>query len=297
MTDSKFEIRRLSDCPLPDAVGIWNESFKGYFVDLTLTPAGYLKRLQNEEISQPHSLIAYSEGRPVGFLLNGLRNIGGLKVAWNGGTGVNPELRKHGVGQALVHAAIELYAAEGVDRATLEALSNNEPAIALYRKFGYEVVDRLIFLSHDETLNNFPAGSGAKKYLARRAAPADVGELNFYRDSAAWQTQWQSLAWDNGEAVIVSDGNTDIGYALFRKKFSGHEILESIALYQCEAAPDRNDAAEIVNAALEHVYGPLDVECRRTTSNLRRSNEIVLRILQQAGFTTFVEQVQMVKEM
>ncbi|HSS19922.1 MAG TPA: GNAT family N-acetyltransferase [Pyrinomonadaceae bacterium] len=298
MTGSRFEIRRLSDCSLTDAVEIWNEGFKGYFVDMTLTADDYLKRLRNEDLSHEHSLIAFSDDKPAGFLLNGIRATGGLKVAWNGGTGVSAEFRKQGVGKALVQAAIDVYAAEKVELATLEALSNNTAAIALYRKFGYELLDRLIFLRHEGRLEDLAHDRETSPYSARSVHPAEVGPLSFYRQVAPWQTQWQSLQLNDGQAVIVSDAaGVDVGYALFRKKFAEAGKLEGIALSQCEVSPDRPDSAAIAVSTLSHVYSPLDQDCRRSTSNLRMSNELVLKILRTSGFTTFVEQLHMAKRL
>ena len=303
MTESQFNIRRLRDCPLDNAVSIWNEGFIGYFADMTLTPEAYLARLHNEDISQEFSFIAYSENRPAGFLLNGIRNDvkggeSGEKVVWNGGTGVSPAFRKQGVGKALVQASIELYAQEDVGLATLEAISTNKPAIALYRKFGYEVVDNLIFLRHEGRLDKLAISRNTKQYLAKSVAPAMAGELEFYRHSASWQTQWRSLVKDNGQAVIVYDADgVAAAYALFRRRLGPDKKLESIALYQCEVRPGRADADEILVAALEQVYGPLDEKCRRTTTNLSVSNEPVVKLLREAGFATFVEQVQMTLEL
>ena len=294
MPVAKLDFKRLNECSLTDAVNVWNEGFKGYFVDMTLTPKRYLERLHNEGLSQEYSLVAFIEGTPAGFLLSGIRTSGGMRVAWNGGTGVSPEFRKQGVGHALVQAALDLYSAEGVELATLEAISTNEPAIALYQKFGYELVDRLIFLLHEGRLEPFTRNRDSKPYRVRSVDPAAVSELDFYRCDAPWQTQWQSLILDNGEAVIAADANgVEVGYALFRKKFSDEGKLASVALHQCEADPHRPDSAEIVASILEHLYSPLDEECRRSTANLRMSNQLVLTILREAGFKTFVEQVHM----
>jgi len=123
---TKIEIRPLSSCSFDDAVKIWNQGFEGYFVDLTLSLDNYLARLHSEELSPAHSLVAFCEGKPAGFLLNGIRMSAGRKVAWNGGTGVSPEFRGRGVGKALMRATIDLYDENGVEWATLEAISENE---------------------------------------------------------------------------------------------------------------------------------------------------------------------------
>src|SRR4026207_1760851 len=114
MVNQLTEIRRLSTSSFEQAVQIWNEGFQGYFVDLTFSLDVYLTRLRQESLSPEHSLIAFRSGEPAGFLLNGMRNYAGRKVAWNGGTGVSPKFRGQGIGRLLVGAALELYAVEGV---------------------------------------------------------------------------------------------------------------------------------------------------------------------------------------
>jgi hypothetical protein len=88
------EIRRLSACSFDEAVKIWNEGFKGYFVDMTMSVDGYLSRLHGEGLSPEFSLLAFCEGGLAGFLLNGIRMSAGRKVAWNGGCRSNFFLTK-----------------------------------------------------------------------------------------------------------------------------------------------------------------------------------------------------------
>jgi hypothetical protein len=61
---------------------------------MTLSLNGYLARLIAEDLSMEHSLVALCDGKPAGFLLNGIRDCGAFRVAWNGGTGVKPEFRR-----------------------------------------------------------------------------------------------------------------------------------------------------------------------------------------------------------
>jgi ribosomal protein S18 acetylase RimI-like enzyme len=291
-----LDIRRLNTCSFDEAVGVWNEGFKGYFVDMTLSLDGYLTRLQTEGLSPEYSFVAFLEGKAVGFLLNGLRDSGAGRAAWNGGTGVSPEFRGMGIGKELMRATLDFYDEERVDVATLEAISDNERAISLYQSCGYQIVERLIFLQDEGSLaDQLLVGHDMKSsYTVRAVVPAEAGALNFYRTAVPWQAQWQSLALNNGAAVIISDApGVEVGYALYKKKFDRQGKLKTVALYQCEAKPGREDASDIVASLLEYVYAPLEVECRRSTYNFSMRNELVVRILRDAGFTTFIEQVHM----
>jgi len=291
-----MEIRRLSACSFDDAVKIWNEGFQGYFVDLTMSMDDYLSRIHREGLSPELSLVAFREGRPAGFLLNGIRQDAGRRVAWNGGTGVSPEFRSRGVAKALMKATLELYNEHGVDVATLEAISNNEQAISLYRQFGYEIVDRLIFLQQEGSLpqNSFLCASSLS-YIAAQFAPDTVGKLEFYDDLAPWQAHWRSLARNHGEALIVSEVNgAPVGYALFKKRADEQGRTSEIRLYQCVAKPGA-DAEAVIGCALKKLYAPLELELRRSTYNFSDANDVVRMMLMEAGFAPTIEQMHMMR--
>lgn len=295
MNKRPLEIRRLNTCTFDEALHIWNEGFKGYFVDMTLSMDAYIARFHKDGLSPKYSFVAFSDGKPAGFLLNGIRTNEGKRVAWNGGTGVSPEFRGQGVGKVLVEAALNLYSEEGVEIATLEALSTNNVAIALYQKCGYEVIDRLVFLEHEGALpNEFSNGRDMDSYSIRSGAPASVASLQFYEASVPWQAQWQSLPLNDSLGLIVSDARgEDVGYALYKKAFEQDGRPAGITLYQCVAAPGRQDAENILARALQEVYAPLEAGCHRMTHNLSKRNELVCRLLAQAGFSTFIEQLHM----
>lgn len=289
------KIRRLNTCTFDEAVQIWNDGFKGYFVDMTVSLDAYLRRFEGDGLSPEHSFIAFRDGKPAGFLLNGIRTNDGKRVAWNGGTGVSPAFRGQGVGKILVEAALKLYAEESVEIATLEALSNNEAAISLYQKCGYEIIDRLVFLQHHGSVRkSFSRHRDVDSYAVRLVPSASVSVLRFYQPHVPWQAQWQSLSTNGGCGLVVSDARgDDVGYALYKKIFDEDGRASVIYLYQCVAAPGQQNAEQIVARALEEVFSPRDVECR--THNLSKKNELVCQLLEEAGFTTFVEQVHMAR--
>ena len=55
------------------------------------------------------------------------------------------------------------------------------------------------------------------------------------------------------------------------------------------------DKEAIIGCALQRVFAPLDVSCKRSTYNFSKSNDVVLTMLIEAGFTSFIEQVHMVR--
>lgn len=288
-----IEIKRLHTCSFQTALDVWNKGFQGYFVDMTISLDVFMKRLSSEGISPEHSLIAFHQGTPVGFLLNAFRTVRHKKIAWNGGTGVVPTMRGKGVGKALVAAALELYHAESVNVATLEAICGNNSAIALYTNNGYQVIDELTNLKGGEFLPVFTKSPST--YNVQRVHPSVVSTLSFCCERAAWQTQWQSLVSTCGEAIIVYEADgSPVAYALFKKNFDQLGKVKAVALCQCEVDPKRHDGEAIIERALDHVFPATDTY-QRSTYNFRKSNDLVIQKLLNAGFTTFIDQVQMIK--
>jgi ribosomal protein S18 acetylase RimI-like enzyme len=85
------------------------------------------------------SLLADDDGLLVGSL--------GLEVTSYGvadlGMLVAPERRGQGIGSALLDAGIEWARSHDAHKIALEVWPHNEPAIGLYRKFGFEEEGRL----------------------------------------------------------------------------------------------------------------------------------------------------------
>lgn len=278
-------------------VTLWNRGFEGYFSNMTLTVDRYIARAASEGLSLEHSIAAYDGDEPVGFVMNGFRTIEGKKVAWNGGTGISPAYRGQGIGKLLMQQNVHLYRGQAVDIALLEAMSQNEPAIKLYTSTGYRITERLVGLQQTGSLQDVlvQPEADAERYSISKVLPIEVRQLPYYRQMAAWQTQWGSLR--DGECLLVSERGGSaaerIGYALFRRSYDAEGNLASIVLYQCEAAPDRTDAEAIMLAALMQLYMPEHSTCRRMTINIRDGNGTLIELLERLGFTRFMEQVHM----
>jgi GNAT superfamily N-acetyltransferase len=288
--------KKITELSIEEAVNLWNSGFEGYFVNMKMTVNSFLTRAVNEGLSLDHSVAAYLNGQPVGFVVNGFRSIGGKQVAWNGGTGIVPEFRGKGIGKRLMTRNLELYHDQGVELALLEALSENEQAIKLYKSSGYEIIDRMTILQNMEPLSptilQIPSQTS---YSIKKGLPGDIASLPFYRQLSPWQTQWPSIK--DGESVLVLNDNKPVGYALFKRILDQEGQLTATSLYQCEALPNLSDEEEILKAALQEVYQPLELAGKRMTGNLRASNRLLINLLQKLGFTTLAEQVHMAHTM
>ncbi|QRG67458.1 GNAT family N-acetyltransferase [Brevibacillus choshinensis] len=291
-------IKRMSDCTFAEVTKAWNRGFEGYFFPVAMTEEMLVQRLGAEGYVLGLSVVAFDDQEPIGLVASGLRTVNGKKIAWNGGTGVATAYRRQGVGRQLMAATLELYEEAGVDDATLEAVSQNDKAIALYEQLGYEVLDRLLFWQRTDALpeNLFGVKENAP-YRVRHVLAQEVSRLPFYQADAPWQNQWQSMR--DGEALSIEDeqGQT-VGYAMYKRMVNDEGKVSAIVLRHCAAQPGHADADTIMRAALHELYAPHDLECRRSTFNLPAAQEQLLHILEEAGFgPSGTEQVYMVKKM
>ena len=88
----------------------------------------------------PEATLLVAYGDPQG-IFEYAANIQGLKLSDEVGAiqnvAVLPEFRRRGVGQALVQGALQAFQNVGVKRVTLEATTDNLPAVNLYDRIGF----------------------------------------------------------------------------------------------------------------------------------------------------------------
>lgn len=296
--DVVFTFRKMTELSIDEAVALWNRSFEGYVVPITLTVEAYLRRMVMEGMSPEKSFAAYDGDLAIGQVLNGFRRIGGKTVGWNGGTGIIPEYRGKGVGRILMERNLELYREEGADLAVLEAFRQNTPAVRLYEKAGYRIKDGLVFYQRTGELpeETFGAVKGGQDGLrVAKGQPRDIASLPFHEPLTAWQTQWPSLT--GGETALVRDGDETVGFSLYKRVYDASGGLSAMILFQCEAVPGHPREEAVLRAALRAAFASEAGSCKRMTFNLRKSNETVLRLLTEAGFAPENELVYMVREM
>ncbi|WP_171684953.1 GNAT family N-acetyltransferase [Paenibacillus planticolens] len=284
--------KKMSELTAEDMVALWNKGFEGYYINSELNLDKFLSRAVNEGLSLEHSLVMFAEDEPIGFVMNGFRSIEGRKVAWNGGTGIVPAYRGKGFGKQLMERNLQLYREQGVETALLEALVQNEAAIHLYRSVGYEITEQLICLERTDVLEaSLQASENAGRYAVHRGHPAVVKGIPFYRPMSAWQTQWASMK--GGESIIITEKEEVVGYALCKRVYGEDGHLATTVLYQCESIPGHENEGDILKAALCEVFAPFDSSCKRLAMNLRQANRDLNKLLEEWGFTSFVEQLHM----
>lgn len=285
-----YHIKRLSECTLNQALEAWNKGFEGYFFDATMDVDRFAAKLGQENISADLSIIAFEGETPIGLLLSGYKKIGENLVAWNGGTGVAATHRRKGIGKLLVEKACELYEEKGIHTSTLEAISKNDQAIALYESKGYKVVDHVVHLSL-ETSVEF---NDSLEYYPVYTSAQDAQYLSSYHYDTPWQSQWWCMKDGLTLQLMGTDGET-AAYAMFKRQYSPDGTLKAIVVTHCFIDKKQKDPDKVMDALFSHLFPSTVAPYQCTVAFFQTSNKEVYNYLTDKGFVMKVEQVWMKK--
>ena len=134
----------------PDDADRWHAAFsavaaEGRWIGAEAPVSEFAPKLFAAHLSRDSGLflLADAEGDVVGWMTAEPDDLGGGGGA-ELGMGIVERSRRRGIGSLMVAAAVDWAESAGVDRLHLEVFPHNEPAIRLYRRFGFVEVDRRI---------------------------------------------------------------------------------------------------------------------------------------------------------
>jgi len=136
----KLDIKPASDYPLPDLVKILNRGFENYLVPIQFSLSQFLTMILKDSIDLNSSRILLADDQPSGIALIARRGWASRLAAM----GVSGQTRGKGAGSWFMGRLIQ-EARERSDREmVLEVIEQNEPAVRLYQKYGFQTIRRLV---------------------------------------------------------------------------------------------------------------------------------------------------------
>jgi ribosomal protein S18 acetylase RimI-like enzyme len=147
-----FDLKPGSDHPLPDLVQTLNRGFEEYLVPIHLNVPQFLAMVRKDSIDLTASLILLVEGKPEGVALIARRGW----VSRLAAMGISKELRNKGAGSWLMEKLIRQARARGDREMTLEVIEQNDAAVHLYQKFGFQTMRRLVGFIRREAIELEP---------------------------------------------------------------------------------------------------------------------------------------------
>ena len=150
--------------------------------------------------------------------MNGFGLWEGKRTVYDAGTGVVPAMRRSGASLAMFDLMVPAFRADGAQQFLLEVITENEPAVNLYKKLGFEIQRELLFLESTDKLVPDP---GVSRDAEIRGNSAD--------DLATMTEGWDGKpSWQNSnEAVKRSEALKTILGAFVDGSLAGYIVFST----------------------------------------------------------------------
>ena len=145
-----LDIKPASDYPLPELTRLLNLSFENYLVPITFNLIQFLTMLRKDSIDLFASRVLIMEDEPAGIALIARRGWTSRLAAM----GIVQNKRGLGGGQWFLEKLIQEARDRKDHEMLLEVIEQNEYAVRLYRRRGFQSVRRLIGLICEHAVEN-----------------------------------------------------------------------------------------------------------------------------------------------
>lgn len=262
---------------------VFNQSFAGYFVPLSLTKEQLKEKMDTENIQLAQSAGVFSGGCLAGFMLHAEKEEDGQKVLYNAGTGIIPDLRGRQLTARMYEYLLPKFRAGQYKKILLEVITENQAAIKAYERIGFVKTRKLDCYKGSIRPAGLPAG-----YEIKALASYEWDRLTSF---------WDILpSWQNSKMVadVLRERTCSIGI------YQGENLLGYL-IYEPKSGKVRQFAIEknhrqqglgkaLFNYVYDH-YGPeisiINVDDRDSTIN---------SFLASTGLKPFISQYEMALE-
>ena len=135
-----MDTKPASAYPLPDLVELLNRSFEGYLVPIQFNISQFITMLRKDSIDLDASRILLINDEPSGIALIARRGWTSRLAAM----GIAQHMRGKGAGSWFMEKLIQESRQRNDYEMVLEVIEQNESAVQLYQKSGFQIVRRLI---------------------------------------------------------------------------------------------------------------------------------------------------------
>ncbi len=238
----KLDIKPASDYPTPDLVQLLNLSFESYLVPIQFNVSQFLTMLRKDGIDLTASRILLVDGVPSGVALIARR--GSLRACRLAAMGITTGMRGRGAGTWFMNELIHEARGRGERGMVLEVIEQNGPAVALYKKAGFEIVRRLLGFTR-KGKDTMEGGAGPLEEIDLRKAGSLVSQFGL--SDLPWQLSGETIAQLNPPARAYKNGPA---YAVISNPEAEHVVVWSVLV-----EPDmrgKNLGAEMLRNVIAH---------------------------------------------
>jgi ribosomal protein S18 acetylase RimI-like enzyme len=213
-----FDATPASNFPLPDLVKFLNQGFEDYFVPIQFNTVMFLNMLRKDGIDLTASRILITDDYPCGIALIARRGWTSRLAAM----GISKETRGKGGGSWFMDRLMKEAQERGDHEMVLEVIEQNEPAVKLYRRSGFQTVRRLLgFTRKDEV-----ADQSLRSEL-QEIDPCEMSRLisQYGWSDLPWQLSAESISQMNPPACAYRKGQA---YVVISNPDLDHIVIWSL---------------------------------------------------------------------
>jgi len=138
-----MKIKNLAGVPFENVLSCFLSAFEGYFIKLPEDPNYWWERFTIARVNWELSFGMFDEDELVGYIINCVDQHRESLTAYNTGTGVLANYRGRAIVDQLYEHAIPVLKVHGVEKCLLEVICENERALKVYNRIGFEITRQL----------------------------------------------------------------------------------------------------------------------------------------------------------
>jgi ribosomal protein S18 acetylase RimI-like enzyme len=239
----KFDTVPTSDFPVPDLVKFLNQGFEDYLVPIHFNTVTFLNMLRKDGIDLTISCLLIVEDQPCGIALVARRGWTSRLAAM----GIAKEIRGQGAGSWFMDELIKEALQRGDREMVLEVIEQNEPAVKLYQRSGFQTVRRLIGFTR--------TGHDAHESKKTKLQEVDLREISRLIaqhgiSDLPWQISGESIAQMNPPARGYEK---DRSYIVVSNPILEHVVIWSLLVEQ--AARRQGLATDLLKTVMANHVG------------------------------------------
>lgn len=235
-----LDMKPASDYPLPDLLHLLNLSFENYLIAIDLNLIQFLTMLRKDSIDLFASRVLIADGEPAGVALIARRGWTSRLAAM----GLLQGLRGRNAGSWFMKKLIQEARDRREREMVLEVIEQNEYAVRLYRKCGFQSVRRLIGMLREGAAEN--SVDGRLEEIDLRAAGRLISQYGL--PDLPWQLSGETIALLNPPARAY---RKDQAYAVVSSPEADHVVIWSV-LVQPEARGHNLGMAMLRSVMAQH---------------------------------------------
>ncbi len=234
MNDNSIPMVPASKFSFDALASFYNETRVDYLVPMPMSSLRLEEYVRDYDVDLKRSVIAMRGGRVMGLAMLGLR----ANRAWITRLGVMPQVRRRGIGEAMLFSLLNTAKFLGVEKMGAEVIKGNQPALSLLLKYGFkDGHEYLILRRPPKLIVDFP--NGEARWLSKEEA------LNFLADRSdeSWLNEKESMANSptlRGIHLVLPDGSS--GWLVYKQKL----LMLTNILIHTEKGEPRNVGRQLL---------------------------------------------------